>query len=163
MEGKRNPCIDAARAELEANGIRNFILVHGSKHPQLRWSINGHPLRILTLPGSTSDWRSPRNVRRDVRALLRLDGLIETRGPGPRSSEARPRSRSPTTPAKIRGPERTPKMPSARHGRWRERIEALARSLKGVNIPQQQLMGERDGIIAALRQLSDRTIERSEP
>src|SRR5262249_18605225 len=110
MEGKRNPCIDAALAELEDAGVRNFQLVHGSKHPQLRWSINGHPLRILTLPGSSSDWRSPRNVRRDARALLRLDGLIEEREPRPRSSEVRSRSRSPTAPAKISGPERTPKM-----------------------------------------------------
>jgi len=38
----------------------------------------------------------------------------------------------------------------------------LARELKGVNIPQQQIMGERDKLIAALHELSNRTIERNE-
>ena len=162
MEGKRNPCLDAALAELEDAGVRNFQLVHGSKHPQLRWSINGHPLRILTLPGTTGDWRSPRNVRRDTRALLRLDGIIETRAPQPHStSEVRPRLKIPTAP-RIRGPDHTPKMPRARRPRWRERIQSLARELKGVNIPQQQIMGERDKLIAALHELSNRTIERNE-
>ena len=160
MEGKRNPCLDAALAELEDAGVRNFQLVHGSKHPQLRWSINGHPLRILTLPGTTGDWRSPRNVRRDTRALLRLDGIIENRKP--RSpSVVRPHP-TPTTP-RIRGPDHTPKMPRARRPRWREKIQSLARELKGVNIPQQQIMGERDKLIAALHELSNRTIEGSEP
>ena len=161
MEGKRNPCLDAALAELENAGVRDFQLVHGSKHPQLRWSINGHPLRILTLPGSTSDWRSPRNVRRDARVLLRLDGIIETREPRPRStSEARPRFKTPTAP-RIRGPDRTPKL--APRARWRERIQLLARELKGVNIPQPRIMDERDRLIAALLELSNRTIEGSAP
>ena len=160
MEGKRNPCLDAALAELEDAGVRNFQLVHGSKHPQLRWSINGHPLRILTLPGTTGDWRSPRNVRRDTRALLRLDGIIENRKLRPHSV-VRPHS-TPTTP-RIRGPDHTPKMPRARRPRWRERIQSLARELKGVNIPQQQIMGERDKLIAALHELSNRPIDGSEP
>ena len=158
MEGKRNPCLDAALAELEDAGVRNFQLVHGSKHPQLRWSINGHPLRILTLPGTTGDWRSPRNVRRDTRALLRLDGIIENRKLRPHSV-VRPHS-TPTTP-RIRGPDHTPKL--APRARWRERVEWLARELKGVNIPQLRIMDERDKLIAALYELSNRTIEESAP
>jgi hypothetical protein len=158
MEGKRNPCLDVARAELESAGVRNFILVHGAKHPQLRWNINGHPLRILTLPGSSSDWRSPRNVRRDVRALLRLDGIIQEQAPRP---NPRPKSGPRNSLPKIRGPDQTPKL--APRARWRERVEWLASELKRVNIPQQQLVGKRDKIIAALHELSDRTIEGNEP
>jgi hypothetical protein len=159
---ERNPCLDAALGVLADAGVRDFQLVHGSKHPQLRWSINGHPLRILTLPGSTSDWRSPRNVRRDTRALLRLDGIIENRGPRPR--EVRPRSKTPTAPARIRGPDHTPKLAAPpRRARWRERIQSLARELKSVNVPQQQIMGERDKLIAALHELSNRPIDGSEP
>ena len=161
MEGKRNACLDAALSVLADAGVRDFQLVHGSKHPQLRWSINGHPLRILTLPGTTGDWRSPRNVRRDTRALLRLDGIIEEREQRPRStSEVKPRSKTPTTP-RIRGPDHTPKL--APRARWRERVEWLARELKGVNIPQLRIMDERDKLIAALYELSNRTIEESAP
>jgi hypothetical protein len=135
MEGKRNPCLDAARAELESAGVRNFILVHGAKHPQLRWSINGHPLRILTLPGSSSDWRSPRNVRRDVRALLRLDGVLDMPNINTRTE-----------------------LPS----NWPQQLRALARMINRVNIPDEHV-AERDEIVAALRKLADRTIEGSGP
>ena len=39
----KNPCVDAALAELEANGIRDVTIACGSKHPQLRFHVNGGP------------------------------------------------------------------------------------------------------------------------
>jgi hypothetical protein len=125
----RNPCLDAALAELEAAGVRSYELARGGKHLQLHWSVNGHPLRVLVLPITPSDWRSPHNTRRDVRALLRLDDLLDP----PNSNHAPPRAR----PA---------------HCQWRRQLETLARSLRRVNIPDQHA-AERDEIVAALHAL----------
>jgi hypothetical protein len=72
----RNPCLDAALRELNAAGIRDVERVNGGKHLQLRWRVNGHALRVFTVPGSPSDWRSPHNTRADIRRLLRADGII---------------------------------------------------------------------------------------
>ena len=72
----RDTCIDVALAELEAEGIRDIVVARGSKHPQLRFKINGGPLRIFTVPGTPSDHRSPANVRRDLRRLLREAGVL---------------------------------------------------------------------------------------
>jgi len=69
----RNPCLDAAVAELEAIGIRDYVIARGSKHWQLRWAFNGQP-RMLTVHGTASDWRSLHNTRSDIRRTLRLDG-----------------------------------------------------------------------------------------
>jgi hypothetical protein len=125
----RNRCLDAAKAELEAAGVRSYELARGGKHLQLRWSVNGHPLRTLTLPVTASDWRSPRNTRRDARALLRLDGLLDEP----------PRSIAPP--------------PRVRPAPWRGQIEVLARRLGRVNIPD-QLAAERDTIVTALHKLT---------
>ena len=57
----RNPYLDAAKAELEAAGIRDYELAHGSEHLQLRWSVTGIT-RVLWVPRTPSDWRSPRNI-----------------------------------------------------------------------------------------------------
>jgi hypothetical protein len=47
----RNPCVDAAVAELEAAGVRNFHLAHGGKHLQVRWRVSDHhPLRVAARP-----------------------------------------------------------------------------------------------------------------
>ena len=124
----RNPCLDAALAELETVGIRNYELARGGKHLQLRWSVAGI-MRMLTVPGTPSDWRSPRNTRRDIRALLRLDGIIEP----PRSND--------TT-------------PGARPANWRWQIEALRRKLNRINIPD-ELAAERGAIVAGLRRLAE--------
>jgi hypothetical protein len=132
----RNPCLDAALAELETVGIRNYELARGGKHLQLRWSVAGI-MRMLTVPGTPSDWRSPRNTRRDIRALLRLDGIIE------------PARSNDTT-------------PGVRPANWRWQIEALTRELNRVNIPN-AFAAERDEIVAALRRLVDHTTEGSEP
>jgi hypothetical protein len=132
----RNDCLNAALAELEAVGVRDYQLAHGGKHLQLRWSVNGHPLRILTIAGTPSDFRSPLNTRRDIRALLRLDGLLDM----PRSNGAA----HPTKPD------------------WRQQLGTLACRLRRMNIPH-ELAAERDAIVAALRSLIDRTTEGSEP
>ena len=72
----RNPCLEAVLRELEAVGIRDVEQIHGGKHWQLRWRVNGHGLRIYNVPCSPSDWRSPHNARAQVRRLLREDGIL---------------------------------------------------------------------------------------
>jgi hypothetical protein len=37
----RNECLDSAIAMLKEAGIYDYRVVPGSKHPQLRWEING--------------------------------------------------------------------------------------------------------------------------
>jgi len=83
---KNNECIDAALAALEEAGIRDVVVVPGGKHPQLQWRVNGRELRAYSLPGTSSDRRAPRNVRADVRRILRQDGLIEVPSPKPTPS-----------------------------------------------------------------------------
>jgi hypothetical protein len=73
---RNNPCLAAALSELEAVGIRDIVVVPGGKHPQIRWRMSGRGLRVYSVPGSPSDWRSPRNVRGDVRRILRADGVL---------------------------------------------------------------------------------------
>ena len=46
----RNACLAAALAELDAVGIRDYQLARGGKHLQLRWTVAGHVLRMLTIP-----------------------------------------------------------------------------------------------------------------
>jgi hypothetical protein len=72
----RNSCLDIALRELESAGIRDIEQVRGGKHLQLRWQINGHGLRVYTLPATPSDWRSPLNTRAEIRRMLREDGVL---------------------------------------------------------------------------------------
>ena len=72
----RNECLDAALDELAKAGIRDVTRSYGGKHVQLHWRVNGHPSRFVTIPKTPSDFRSPENCRRDVRGLLREDGVI---------------------------------------------------------------------------------------
>jgi hypothetical protein len=133
---RRNQCLDVALAELEAVGIRNYELAHGSKHLQLRWSVGGRSMRMLTIPFSPGDWRSLWNTRSDIRRLLRLDGMLDM----PHSNAAN----------------------GAHAPHWQQQIVALTRKLNRVNIPD-EFAAERDAIIAALRRLVDHRIEGSEP
>jgi hypothetical protein len=72
----KNPCLNAALAELEAAGVRDVEIVRGSKHPQIRFRVNGGPgLQVFACPGTSSDYRAPANTRRDIRALLRRCGI----------------------------------------------------------------------------------------
>jgi hypothetical protein len=121
----RNACLDAAVAELDAVGIRDYQLARGSKHLQLRWSFNGQP-RMMTICGSPSDWRSPQNTARDLRRVLRQDGLLETNGSAPKP-----------------GPD--PEL-------WRQQLEELIRRLNRLNVPD-QVAAERCKIAAAMRRL----------
>jgi hypothetical protein len=79
----KNPCLAAALHELEAAGVRDIVHAPGGKHVQLRWSVNGGASRLYSLPSTPSDWRSPRNVRADVRRILRADGLLAAPVPKP--------------------------------------------------------------------------------
>jgi hypothetical protein len=71
----KNACLAAALDELETHGVRDVVIARGSKHPQVRFRINGGPVRAFTIPGTPSDVRSPANTRRDVRNLLRECGV----------------------------------------------------------------------------------------
>jgi hypothetical protein len=131
----RNACLDAALAELDAVGIRDYQLARGGKHLQLRWTVAGHTLRMLTIPLTPSDWRSPQNTRSDLRKLLRQDGLLETNGAHP------------------------PMKP--RPDPWRQQFEDLIRRLNQLHVPE-QVVAERREIAAAMRRLLDRTIQQKE-
>jgi hypothetical protein len=131
----RNACLDAALAELEAVGIRDYQLARGGKHLQLRWTVAGRILRMLTIPLTPSDWRSPQNTRSDLRRLLREDGLLEVK-PNGAHAVAKP----------------DPEL-------WRRQLEELIRRLNQVQVPE-QVRAERSEIVAALRKLLDRTINK---
>jgi hypothetical protein len=122
----RNPCLDAALAELEAVGVRDYQLARGGKHLQLRWSVAGQ-LRMLVVPVTPGDHRADRNTRAEVRRLLRHDGLLDdtprANGNGAHAPES-----------------------------WQQQIATLTRKLNRVNIPH-ELAAERDAIVAALRRL----------
>jgi hypothetical protein len=85
----QNPCINAACEELERAGIRNVEIANGSRHPQLRFCINGVP-RIFSTCGTPSDWRSPENTRRDMRHFLRKEGVISAPEPRPATPPRQP-------------------------------------------------------------------------
>jgi hypothetical protein len=104
----RNSCLSAALAELAVYGIRDVEVAHGAKHPQLRFRINGgSTLHVFSLPGTASDWRSPENTRRDLKRLLRANGVdVERERPKP--------------------PERMP----SRIERLERRVDALETELK---------------------------------
>ena len=74
--GMKNPCLDAALDELAKAGIRDVTRSYGGKHIQVRWHVNGHAPRFVSVSKTPSDFRSPENTRRDVRQLLREDGVI---------------------------------------------------------------------------------------
>lgn len=74
----KNECLEIALRELGAVGVRDVEQVHGGKHLQLHWQVNGREARFYTLPCTPSDIRSPHNVRADIRRLLREDGVLTT-------------------------------------------------------------------------------------
>lgn len=69
-----NAELDMALSELGQVGIKPLI-EHGGKHLRLYWKNGGEP-RSTTVAVSSSDRRAPLNVRTQVRAILRQDGLI---------------------------------------------------------------------------------------
>ena len=79
----KNECLAAALRELAAAGVRDVQQSYGSKHLQLRWSANGHGMRMYSLALTPSDCRADRNVRADIRRMLRDDGLLPISSPKP--------------------------------------------------------------------------------
>jgi hypothetical protein len=73
----KNPCLDIALAELESAGVRDIQIARGSKHPQVRFRINGGPVQVFSVPGTPGDWRSPQNTRADIKKFLRECGVPE--------------------------------------------------------------------------------------
>jgi hypothetical protein len=120
----RNEDLDAGLAELNAAGVRDVVVARGSKHIQLRWKARGQP-RMKSIAVSPSDWRSRRNVRAEIRGLLRADGLL---------------------------PEPTRKPPKAQL-HWREQVEDLSRRLRQITVPAETVT-ERDEILAHLHRLT---------
>ena len=88
----KSDCIAAALAELETHGVRDVVVARGSKHPQVRFQINGGPLHVVSLPGTPSDWRAPANTRSDIRKYLREQGVAVD----PAKRDALPPPRTPT-------------------------------------------------------------------
>src|SRR5262245_12078704 len=81
----RNECLAAALDELAKAGIREPAMAHGGKHVQVRWVEPGGEARLVTVAGTPGDSRSIENTRRDVRRVLRVDGMLdEGRAPPPR-------------------------------------------------------------------------------
>jgi hypothetical protein len=92
----KNDCLEAALQELDLAGVRNVEQAHGSKHLQLRWTVNGHVRRVYTLPSTPSDpLRGPRNTRAQIRRLLRDDGVLQ------QIPKAQPASRPPDRITKL--------------------------------------------------------------
>ena len=72
-----NPCIAAAKRLLAEVGIRDYLIVPGGKHPQLRFSINGaNVVHVFSLSGTPSDWRSAENTKSDLKKFLRNIGVL---------------------------------------------------------------------------------------
>jgi hypothetical protein len=121
----RNPDLDAAVAELDAVGIRDVTVAHGSKHLQLRWIHNGQ-LRVLAVSSTPSDRRSSHNKRAELRRQLRLDGLLP----------------EPSAP------------PKPKRSSWREQVKSVSHQINRIPVPDEKV-AELNNIVSALRQLAD--------
>lgn len=79
---KKNECMDAAVGVLSDAGITDVVRSYGGKHLQLRWTTpNGEP-RLYSMAATPSDHRrAARNVRADVRRMLRQDGMLAVEEP----------------------------------------------------------------------------------
>jgi len=80
-------CLTMAIQTLAEVGIHSPEIARGSKHIQLRWVNPRGERRVFAVAGTPSDWRSPQNTVRDLRRILREDGMLdisEPRLPPPR-------------------------------------------------------------------------------
>jgi hypothetical protein len=75
MSIQNNPCVRIAMRELERHGIRNVEIARGSKHPLLKFRVNGGPEKIFAVSGTSGDQMAPEATRRDLRVLLRHCGV----------------------------------------------------------------------------------------
>jgi hypothetical protein len=71
----RNPCLAGVLEELAKVGTHHPEIAPGGKHVQVRWANTRGAPRKHAVPGTPSDWRTTENVRRDMRQLLRADGM----------------------------------------------------------------------------------------
>jgi hypothetical protein len=71
-----NPGRDVVVAELHRAGVSDHMLVNGGKHQQVHWRVNGSEPRHITIPTSPSDRRWEKNLKHEVRKILRGDGLL---------------------------------------------------------------------------------------
>ena len=71
-----NDCLTATLDELAKVGIRAPTIARGGKHIQVRWTSPNREPRMMAVACTPSDVREAANTRRDVRRLLRRDGLL---------------------------------------------------------------------------------------
>jgi hypothetical protein len=74
-----SPTVNAAIEELANFGVRDVEIIWGSKHPHVRFRVNGGPPHMLSTSASPSDRFATKKVRADVRRLLRSAGIIDVR------------------------------------------------------------------------------------
>lgn len=72
---RTNDCIAAVVSELHQVGITPKVIA-GGKHPRIRWTNAKGEFRTVFVAGSPSDHRAKMNSRRDVRRILKQDGVI---------------------------------------------------------------------------------------
>lgn len=75
MVTRNNESLKTVLNELASVGIDDVKISEGGKHIKLKWDASGKT-RTFTVPNTSSDWRSPLNARRDLRRILREDGMI---------------------------------------------------------------------------------------
>jgi hypothetical protein len=63
-------------AELKSAGVHDAVVIPTAKHLQIRWQTPRGDLRLYHCASTGSDRRGPKNVRADIRRLLRGDGLL---------------------------------------------------------------------------------------
>jgi hypothetical protein len=102
---RRNNELDAAQALLRAAGVHDVTVANGGRHVQLRWIGRNGRFRMVTVSRTSGDWRSPHNLRAEIRRQLRFDGML------------------PEPPA--------PKPPPC----WRTQIRSVVRQLDRISVP----------------------------
>jgi hypothetical protein len=74
---RKFPSLEMVTKELDAVGVQYDV--ENSKHFLIKWTYNGQR-RLVVTPRNGSDHRGPMNARKDVRRILRQDGLIAAKG-----------------------------------------------------------------------------------
>jgi hypothetical protein len=82
-------CLTLALEQLAAAGVHHPEVARGAKHLQLRWFTPRGERRCFAVSGTPSDWRTPQNTARDLRRVLREDGMLLEETPSPKTPPSR--------------------------------------------------------------------------